>query len=122
MSETELKPCPHCGEAAEVRDDGEYPTMEGNMNWWIQCVDCAAIMGGFWTRQEAVDGWNARADQPRPAVPDRALDIVEAVCAEVTSRSWALGSRKSNDMVLGWMTELRTMLCAAQQPEGGDDE
>lgn len=53
---------------------------------------------------------------PPAPVPDHALNLVESICAEVTSRSWRLGDRSSNDLVLQWASDLRAMLTAAPAP------
>lgn len=66
---------------------------------------------------------NARLTEENEALAanlERASNIVEAVCAEVTSRSWKLGSRSSNDMVLGWMSELRSILSTTSLAQRGE--
>lgn len=57
------KNCAHCGAEAELRDDGDWQVMEGNMNWWIACNECGVMAGGYWTAEEALADWDSRVKQ-----------------------------------------------------------
>jgi len=55
----ELKPCPFCGEDAEIPD---YRTSGlRTVEWFIQCQRCPAVIECCDTEKEAVKAWNARA-------------------------------------------------------------
>lgn len=55
-----LKPCPFCGHEAEVRNDGEGLTREGEQPYWINCTFCQGNVDPFYTAEEAIDAWNER--------------------------------------------------------------
>ena len=55
MTET-LKPCPFCGSKAVGAVDDNYS------NYWVQCTDCFAQSDAFFTKEDAVKAWNARAE------------------------------------------------------------
>lgn len=73
-SEAELRllPCPFCGndgsgpvEAALHLVFSEHDWRE--QSWTVQCDKCTATMGYSDSEDEAVDGWNLRADLARPS-------------------------------------------------------
>lgn len=54
----ELKPCPFCG-STHLREYTAYPIS----NWVIACKDCGGKMSGSFTREEAYNNWNRRANE-----------------------------------------------------------
>lgn len=48
----ELKPCPFCGEEAEVR-------YQSNL-YGVRCKKCLATVAAFDTEAEAIEAWNQR--------------------------------------------------------------
>lgn len=60
-SETELKPCPFCGEAKLIAECNEIDDEAGE-NWhYIRCANCSVTSGYYNTREIAIDAWNRRA-------------------------------------------------------------
>ena len=51
-----LKPCPFCGSKAVGMVDDNYS------NYWVQCTNCFAQSDAFFTKPDAADAWNARAE------------------------------------------------------------
>lgn len=49
-----LKPCPFCGEQAELIE-----TLNG---WAVVCDNCGAGQYAYDTKEEAADAWNRRAE------------------------------------------------------------
>ena len=73
----ELKPCPFCGEKAEVykADAPFYPRLHKE-GWYVECLgmncpadlginseNCEGSFGMFGTKAEAVEAWNTRAER-----------------------------------------------------------
>lgn len=87
----DLKPCPHCGAEAHYtsRSNGdEYSGWQNPVDHWVFCDadDCLTHYGMAETREEAIAGWNRRADtRPAPAVEGllEALRELDARCSEV---------------------------------------
>lgn len=50
----ELKPCPFCGGLPEVT---------GSDLWQVECQACYVAFRGFYTREDAVEAWNARINE-----------------------------------------------------------
>lgn len=57
---SELLPCPFCGATAELRDDGDGVTMDGDQPYWIACRDCQASVSHFYEAEDAIEEWNLR--------------------------------------------------------------
>ena len=53
-SNTEIKPCPFCGEKAELRC-----TAGPDPDWFVQCTECRASADVF--SEDNLTGWNDRA-------------------------------------------------------------
>ncbi|MNJ45916.1 hypothetical protein D3C77_410320 [compost metagenome] len=56
-SNTEIKPCPFCGEKAELRC-----TAGPDPDWFVQCAECRASADVF--SEDNLTGWNDRAHPP----------------------------------------------------------
>ena len=52
----ELKPCPFCGGAAELREEHD--------NSWVSCSECQVSVEGFEFSEDASSAWNTRPDIP----------------------------------------------------------
>lgn len=72
-----LKPCPFCGSAGVLNDNGyERPVIDMdtgayiNMDikegdgFWCECPECGAILPGADTPEGAIEQWNRRDDPP----------------------------------------------------------
>lgn len=59
-----LKPCPFCGDEAELQWDGEGPDQNHfSEDWSVACVHCGASqMVDLTTSAKAVSAWNTRRD------------------------------------------------------------
>jgi Lar family restriction alleviation protein len=56
-----LKPCPFCGETAELYPDGVLLSTP----WWVECRRCGTFGPEKKTRQQAIAAWNRRAGKGR---------------------------------------------------------
>lgn len=56
-SNSEIKPCPFCGEKAELRC-----TAGPDPDWFVQCTECRASTDVF--SEDNLTGWNDRAHPP----------------------------------------------------------
>ena len=64
MRTQKIKPCPYCGGKAYLdfeqnENTDSYPT---NTLWAVVCDQCGAILYPFQTKEDAVNGWNAKAE------------------------------------------------------------
>ena len=63
-----LKPCPFCGGEAEekyIRRKTMFAKYKFPYNThyvYIRCKQCAGTSSVKWTREEAIEAWNRRAD------------------------------------------------------------
>lgn len=138
-SEAELRllPCPFCG------NDGSGPVEDAlhlvfseddwrEQSWTVQCDKCTATMGDSDSEDEAVDGWNRRADLARPsqAGDERVARLVEAaafLCDRLND--FELCEDNAERMVTDYLGHvdpayhrLRAALAAMDTPKGGGDE
>ncbi len=58
MDKVELKPCPFCGEANEIRLTSNGIKF---ILYWVRCDKCFAVSGAAETADEAIALWNTRA-------------------------------------------------------------
>lgn len=56
MNDTELKPCPFCGNKGLIEDVQEY---DNQMTYWIECDKCEIVMERQ-TKCLAYQDWNTR--------------------------------------------------------------
>jgi hypothetical protein len=93
-SNTEIKPCPFCGEKAELRC-----TAGPDPDWFVQCTECRASADVF--SEDNLTGWNDRA---HPAASDgfSAGDMADQGAKAFASRD-------------GEVHELRAKLAEAQE-------
>jgi Lar family restriction alleviation protein len=58
-----LKPCPFCGEAGQVEQQGGGP-MSSSLDWFcVRCPECDAHTDGGRTEAEAIAAWNRRTPE-----------------------------------------------------------
>lgn len=140
-SEAELRllPCPFCG------NDGSGPVEDAlhlvfsehdwrEQSWTVQCDKCTATMGYSDSEDEAVDGWNRRADLARPS---QAGDerVAERVAVALWREEAAPGTPsvqklrnadtwadQAPELRSRWMRFARAALAAMDTPKGGGDE
>ena len=80
MSETNLLPCPFCG--GEARHYTPGPT-----DHHIECRSCAADVGGYMEKAEAIAAWNARS-VTAAAVMGYEAALAERTCELDGTISW----------------------------------
>ena len=75
-----LKACPFCGSKATECADDNYS------NYWVQCTNCFAQSDAFFTKSDAVDAWNTRAEGTNinPAAWDNALRSLLHAVSEIS--------------------------------------
>ena len=95
MTDTQLKPCPFCGEAAELNQYGR--------RYWAVCTGCRTYRSGTDEHEvDAIEAWNTRAN----TLTDAERAVVEAAVAE------AENTRRNN----GW-TPLLTAVEALEEED-----
>ena len=59
ISDSELMPCPFCGH--------KKPTFYVTGGFWkVRCYNCDVAIVGTWTKERALEVWNARpGDEPK---------------------------------------------------------
>lgn len=94
MTAPDLKPCPFCGGEAYLRSDVSH-----SKAYFIGCstVDCFGEIHWGQTKNEAIAGWNTRADLI-PAMLAEAVQAEREACAEMVDEM-ALAARKSYDVL-----------------------
>ena len=104
---SELKPCPFCGNEAELR----FFNNGSSFSYRVECLNCTAMVGRrfeeystnrtFWfgIKQEAIDAWNTRAERTCKMIPngetDFAATLACSACGNVES-VYAISSDEFN--------------------------
>lgn len=56
-----LQLCPFCGNRAEIRSDSDAVTQDGDIPYWVSCVNCPGNVASFYTAEDAAYEWNLRS-------------------------------------------------------------
>ena len=131
--DTELKPCPFCGEEAgicEANDICFHRDDDGNKifgGWRCFCPSCAIEQIGYETREEAVSAWNNRSTEHathRAPVDEKGggrmtgIERLRELGREQDERSWSTVGKVRGRMMLDIADqierELREKLCESQ--------
>jgi len=59
----ELLPCPFCGSQAYVSED-QSSDYDVHWTWHVDCTGCGATIDFKSTKEQAVNAWNSRVNEP----------------------------------------------------------
>lgn len=66
MKMEQLKPCPFCGEEAQIFTDDEMGYL-GNAQYLVRCGNCLCGTGHYNNPEYAIEAWNKRANNEEDA-------------------------------------------------------
>jgi Lar family restriction alleviation protein len=76
MNETELKPCPFCGNEAKFTDNKNVKSDYAPISYGVKCRNCFVISEYEDNKQLAIKAWNTRTDAELQGKYEKAIEFL----------------------------------------------